>query len=232
MKPSGYFLMTLLAFFVACSASAQGTAARAQTPASKDLTGIWHGYFITDGGDQYKLEFQIAQKKTTVTGVSYSYLDQRFYGKATMTGLFRSADGRFNIQELRTTEVRNMGGGGTCLMNYKFEVVVSGREVFLEGTYVGKQEDRKNPKNNGTWGDCGGGRVMLRRVEQSDFYVEPFLKDRPKRADDVATTPTKPPVTPKRNPATATPKPPARTTPTARVPARPKPKTTTTTPAP
>src|SRR5204863_6607851 len=41
-------------------------------------------------------------------------------------------------------------------------------------------EDRKNPKNDGEWGQCGGGKVYLRKVQTSDFYVEPFLRDKPK----------------------------------------------------
>ena len=163
---------------------------------SQSLTGIWRGYFITESGDQYRLEFQIEQARSkTVTGVSYSYLDTRFYGKATMTGNFLVRNSSFTIQELRTVEVRNLGGGSTCLMNYKFSYVKSGREEFLEGTYVGKTEDRKNPANNGKWGDCGGGTVFLRRVQSSDFYVEPFLRDKiePKKTDTaVVAAPPKP----------------------------------------
>lgn len=147
---------------------------------AQKLTGIWKGSFVTESGEHYKLEFQVKQLGgSTVTGVSYSYLDTRFYGKASMTGNFASKEKSFNIQETRTTEVRNMGGGGTCLMNYKFTYSKSGKEEFLEGSYVGKSEDRKNPANNGVWGDCGGGKVYLRRVETSDFYVEPFLRDIP-----------------------------------------------------
>ncbi len=147
---------------------------------AQKITGIWRGYFITETGEEYRLEFQVQQKTAqAVTGVSYSYLDKRFYGKATMLGNFVAKNDSFKIQELRTTEVRNIGGGGTCLMNYKFSYAKSGKEEFLEGTYVGKSEDRKNPKNNGTWGDCGGGKVYLRRVETSDFYVETFLRDKP-----------------------------------------------------
>ncbi|MES2881773.1 MAG: hypothetical protein V4676_06470 [Bacteroidota bacterium] len=157
------------------------------TATAQNLTGIWRGYFITETGDQYKLEFQVKQVKTnTVSGVSYSYLDTRFYGKATMAGNFAIKNNAFTIQELRTVEVRNMGGGGTCLMNYKFTYAKSGREEFLEGSYVGKSEDRGNPENNGKWGDCGGGTVTLRRVVESDFYKEPFLQTQPKV---IATTP-------------------------------------------
>ncbi|HEX2606358.1 MAG TPA: hypothetical protein VHK91_03220, partial [Flavisolibacter sp.] len=147
---------------------------------SQDLTGIWKGYFITESGEQYRLEFQVQQKKKQlVSGVSYSYLDTRFYGKSTMTGNFSNLNKSFSIQELRTVEVRNMAGNGTCLMNYRFTYTKSGREEFLEGTYLGKSEDRRNPKNNGKWGDCGSGTVFLRRVTQSDFYVEPFLRNSP-----------------------------------------------------
>lgn len=146
---------------------------------SQDLTGIWKGYFITESGENYRLEFQVEQAKSgMVTGVSYSYLDTRFYGKSSMTGNYFIRNNSFTIQELRTIEVRNLGGGGTCLMNYKFTYSKSGKEEFLEGTYVGKTEDRTNPKNNGQWGDCGGGTVFLRRVTASDFYIEPFLRDK------------------------------------------------------
>lgn len=154
---------------------------------AQDLTGIWKGYFITDGGEQYKLEFQIKENKTlSVTGVSYSYLDVRFYGKATMTGSFNKQEQKFQIQELRTVEVKNLQGGGTCLMKYIFSYDKSGREQFLEGTFIGRGEDRTNPKNSGEWGDCGGGKVYLRKVETSDFYVEPFLRDKPRQNTTVS----------------------------------------------
>jgi hypothetical protein len=65
-------------------------------------------------------------------------------------------------------------------MKYKLTYDRSGKEEFLEGTFVGKSEDRKDPKNDGEWGDCGGGKVYLRRVQTSDFYVEPFLRDNPR----------------------------------------------------
>jgi hypothetical protein len=188
-----FFLRSLLPFFsllFVCNFSF-----------AQDLTGIWKGYFITDGGEQYKLEFQIKQDNpSSITGVSYSYLDVRFYGKATMTGSLNKPDKRFQIQELRTVEVKNMGGGGTCLMKYLFTYDRSGKEEFLEGSFIGRGEDRKNPKNNGEWGDCGGGKVYLRRVQTSDFYVEPFLRDKPVAKSDTAAK-TKPVTTPnvKRN---------------------------------
>lgn len=146
----------------------------------QDLTGIWKGYFTTNTGSHYKLEFQVEQNKSkSVNGVSYSWgTDINFYGKATMTGRYATDTKTFTIQEIRTIEVKS-AGGGTCIMNYRLTYTRSGKEEYLEGTYVGKNEDRFNPKNNGVWGDCGGGNVFLRRVQSSDFYLEPFLRDKP-----------------------------------------------------
>lgn len=144
---------------------------------SQNVTGIWKGYFISDNGDQYKLEFQVKQNETlSVNGVSYSYLDIRFYGKATMTGSFLSTSKKFRIKEIRTVEVKSTTGGGTCIMNYDLAYSTSGKEEFLEGSYLGKQEV-KGSENPYQWGDCGGGKVFLRKVVSSDFYTEPFLRN-------------------------------------------------------
>lgn len=168
---------------------------------SQSVTGIWRGYFISESGDQYRLEFQVKQGSSyAVSGVSYSYLDVRFYGKATMTGNFVKNSQNFRIREVRTVEVKNQSGGGTCIMNYDLQYSKSGKEEFLEGTYLGRPEvkGRENPYD---WGDCGGGKVFLRRVITSSFYIEPFLRNNTTRSKPVMT----PPVTQK--PTTATTKP-------------------------
>lgn len=150
---------------------------------AQDLTGIWKGYFLTDAGDYYKLEFQVDQNKTLgVTGVSYSYLDVRFYGKATMTGSFVRNSLKFRVREIKTVEVKSSTGQGTCIMNYDLEYKKSGKEEFLEGKFLGKTEVKAGP-NPYAWGQCGGGRVFLRRVTTSDFYVEPFLRGKIKKQD-------------------------------------------------
>jgi hypothetical protein len=149
------------------------------TSSAQDLTGIWKGYFISDDGEYYKLEFQVAQNSSdAVTGVSYSYLDVRFYGKATMTGSFIKTSSSFRIREIKTVEVKSSLGSATCIMNYNFQYAKSGREEFLEGTYLGKYETAYQLTTPGKWGDCGGGKVYLRRVTTSDFYVEPFLRNK------------------------------------------------------
>jgi hypothetical protein len=211
MNPFGFFSGMIMGLLVATGAVAQPKKT-ASAAAAKSVAGIWRGYFITESGEQYKLEFQVDQNSKTVRGVSYSYLDTRFYGKSTMTGAFFANDDKFRIEELRTVEVRNLGGGGTCLMNYNLTFSQSGKEMFLEGTYLGKREDRKNPKNNGNWGDCGGGRVYLRRVETSDFPLEAFLKNKKEepRADTVARV-TKPAPKPAPPVVTRSAKPPLKT---------------------
>jgi hypothetical protein len=146
---------------------------------AQNLTGIWKGYFISDEGEQYKLEFQVSQNNSYgVTGVSYSYLDIRFYGKATMTGSFVKTSSSFKIREIKTVEVKSSLGGATCIMNYNFKYSRSGKEEFLEGTYLGKYESKYTTNPPPSWGDCGGGRVFLRKVTTSDFYVEPFLRNK------------------------------------------------------
>lgn len=149
---------------------------------SQDLTGIWKGYFISDGGDHYKLEFQISQSATYgVTGVSYSYLDVRFYGKATMTGTFVQDANSFKIREIKTVEVKSTLGGATCIMNYNFKYSKTGDEETLEGTYLGKYEAPYQLNPPGKWGDCGGGTVFLKKTTTSDFYIEPFLRNKIKK---------------------------------------------------
>lgn len=88
----------------------------------------------------------------------------------------------FRIREIKTVEVKSYGGGGTCIMNYNLHYSRSGKEEFLEGTYLGKEEVAEgiNPYE---WGQCGGGKVYLRKVTTSEFYIEPSL--RPKTSSPV-----------------------------------------------
>lgn len=174
---------------------------------AQNLTGIWRGYFVTNDGEKYKLEFQVNIPSSTFSsGVSYSYLDVRFYGKATMTGSYNESSKNLKIREIKTVEIKNMNGGGACIMNYDLFYDKSGKEEFLEGTFLGKPEVKDKP-NPYSWGDCGGGKVYLRKVTTSDFYVEPFLRGKvkpapviydnkaPVKKDTLKTIPPTPPVT-------------------------------------
>jgi len=161
---------------------------------SQDITGIWRGYFITDDGDEYKYEVQLSQsKKNSLSGVTYSYLDTRFYGKATFTGNYTKGSSKALVQEIKTVEVKMSGGSVACIMKCRLVYSRSGKEEFLEGIYSSIYE--KNDEFHGVkrGGNCGGGKVFLRKVATSDFYVEPFLRNtKPKITkpkDEVAKTP-------------------------------------------
>lgn len=168
------------------------TAAKAQ-----DLSGIWRGYFITDGGDQYKYEVQLDQsKKSALTGVTYSYLDTRFYGKATFTGNYTKAANAALVQEIKTVELKMSGGSVACIMKCRLVYTRSGKEEFLEGEYSSTYEKSDALYGVKRGGDCGGGRVFLRKVTTSDFYVEPFLRNKKLKTDppkdEIAKTTLKP----------------------------------------
>lgn len=146
---------------------------------AQNLTGIWRGYFITNDRKNYRLEFQINISKELSQGVSYSWFDDiKFYGKATMSGSYDAGSNTLRIKEIKTVEVRQQAGDGTCIMNYTLEYSKSGREEYLEGSYLGRSEV-KTGINPYAWGQCGGGKVFLRRVNSTEFYQEPFLKQNP-----------------------------------------------------
>lgn len=169
----------------------------------QNLTGIWRGYFYTEGGDQYKYEVQINHTKAGLEGVTYSYLDTRFYGKATLTGNFNRTSTNAMIQETKTVEVRMSGSSLACIMNCMLTYSKSGREEFLEGTFTSKYETSNAAFGITRGTNCGGGKVYLRKVPMSDFYPEPFLnKTPPARDTESRTTAATPPksATPNRTP--------------------------------
>src|SRR5690348_7668344 len=143
----------------------------------QNLTGIWRGWFTTESGEQYKYELQIKQTRSNhISGVSYSYLVTKFYGKATVTGTFTKLNQSALIQEIKTVEVKMELGSVACIMKCLFNYSKSGKEEFLEGKFTSMYE-KSDPLNDvKRGGNCGGGTIFLRKVPTSDFYIEPFLK--------------------------------------------------------
>jgi hypothetical protein len=174
------------AFFILCILANS-------TANSQDITGIWRGYFSTEGGDQYKYEVQLAQtKRNGLSGVTYSYLDTRFYGKATFTGNYTKTASAALVQETKTVELKMAGGSVACIMKCRLVYSRSGREEFLEGIFTSAYEKTDPEHGVLKGGNCGGGTVFLRKVTTSDFYVEPFLRN--KKTTAIAKTPEKKPV--------------------------------------
>ena len=144
---------------------------------AQNITGIWRGYFITDKGSQYRFEVQIEQTlNSTLSGVTYSYQDKRFYGKSTMTGNFSKASGNALIQEIKTIEIKIESGFVPCIQKCQLTYAKSGKEEFLEGLFTSIVERTDSANNYYRGEDCGGGTMFLRKVPTSDFYVEPFLR--------------------------------------------------------
>lgn len=153
-------------------------------------------------------------KNNTLTGVTYSYLDKEFYGKCTMTGNFTKTSNNTLIQEVKTIEVKIKTGRTTCIQKCLLTYIKEGREEFLEGTFTSKIEKTDSLSGYRRGDDCGGGKMYLRKVTTSDFYIEPFLRKK------TETTKVNPPATNKpaaNNQSTAANKPPAnKTTPTTK----------------
>jgi len=194
---------------------------------AQDLTGIWRGYFITQGADNYKFELQIEQSPSKrIQGVSYSYLSTVFYGKATLVGFFNAAQDSALIQEIKTVELRMSGGSTACIMKCRFVYTKSGNEEFLEGSYESFYEKSDELMGIRKGGDCGGGKIFLRKVPTSDFYVEPFLREKLAQKQPAQKPPVAKTTPPSTNNKTTT-KPPATKPPVKKETATAKPKTDT-----
>jgi hypothetical protein len=174
---------------------------------SQNLTGIWRGYFVTETMDQYKFEVQMEQTNSTrLTGVTYSYLDTRFYGKATLTGYYNKPNKTALVQEIKTIELKMAGSSIACIMKFNFTYSRSGNEEFLEGVFTSAYETSNSTFGVKKGGSCGGGKAYLRKVATSDFYVEPFLRDNPVVKKPAQQSTTKPAVKPPVEKTTTTPK--------------------------
>ena len=152
---------------------------------AQDITGIWEGHFRSNVSesahsfsldDRYRFEVQIAQRGKTFEAVTYSYLSSFFYGKASAKGTVNVHTQKVLLQEGKLLEVRNDNMGGVCIMTCFLQYTKTGDEEFLEGRYVSM-----NVKDSG---NCGKGTVFLRKVQNSQFYPEPFLVKRQQQIED------------------------------------------------
>ena len=130
---------------------------------------------------------QIAQHDKSFEAVTYSYLSNIFYAKAAAVGTFNMHTGKVLLQEGKLLELRN-GFSGVCTMTCFLQYFKYGGEEFLEGKFVSMTvKDSAN---------CGRGKVLLRKVQTSMFYEEPFVMKREKELKDSATVKAAPPKAP------------------------------------
>lgn len=180
---------------------------------AQDLTGIWRGYFVSNGrmaqllgeDDRYKFEIQIEQNDKRFSGVTYSYKTTVFYGKASCYGTFNKQTRKVLLEEQKIVEVKMLSGGAPCIMTCFLQYSRMNGEEILEGAYTSISTDDSL--------NCGRGTVFLRRVENSDFHKEPFLVKREKKK-----TPSASPT-----PRAVTQTPPKQSTPLVRTPPAQKP---------
>jgi hypothetical protein len=69
-------------------------------------------------------------------------------------------------------DLKITGGGDGCLMTCYLTYKKEDGKEYLEGTYTSYNMNNKNQ-------NCGGGRVFLEKVPDSDFELEDFLLDKP-----------------------------------------------------
>ena len=138
--------------------------------AAQDLTGVWRGDFVNGIGvmaDRYKYEVQIKQlPNKSLQGVTYSYLNTSFYGKAACQGIYMDKVNNIVLKETKLLDLRSESNAAnimTCYLSYRKENGVE----YLEGTYSSVST------KDGMMGNSG--KVRLKRVPESDFQKEDFL---------------------------------------------------------
>ena len=148
---------------------------------SQELTGIWRGTFTQRQINPYtgewesfvyKYEVQINQiNLRTIEGVTYSYKQKEFYGKAAFKGLFTKATKNVLLKETKMLELKTTENSLPCLMTCYFDYSKEGNVEKLKGTF----SSIESPGHK----DCGGGTISLQRVLHSDFKKEDFLANKP-----------------------------------------------------
>ncbi|MCU0322211.1 MAG: hypothetical protein MUE72_07335 [Chitinophagaceae bacterium] len=145
-----------------------------------NITGIWRGYFIQtvynpmtgkfeeDRSNKYKYEIQINNLITdALEGVTYSYLNTTFYGKASLQGIFTNETQNILIKETKMLELKVTGFSQPCLMTCYLDYIKDGKKEILKGDYTSQ-----NMRNKG---ECGDGIVYLEKVPDTEFEKEAFL---------------------------------------------------------
>jgi len=149
---------------------------------AQTITGVWRGYFIvTNGGNlnntakvtQYNYEIQILENQGgKLSGVTYAYKTKEYFGKANFVGSISANRKNVIISESAMLAVEKKEKTDDCVMicTLQYSKVGTNQEM-LKGTFTSK-----NVKTNSS---CFSGEVVLKRVTQSVFPPEQFLKKVP-----------------------------------------------------
>lgn len=165
---------------------------------AQDLTGIWRGTFYSTKlenmfGSDNKYEVQIDNAGRACKGVTYSYQNTRFYGKASLIGMWSPSSKNIVFKEDKLLEYKIQGDDGgvymfTCYLSYRKE---SNKEI-LEGDYTSVHYK--------TGKDGGSGKIYLEKVPVSDFKKEDFIikKEKKEQKEQQQKQQLPPPVKPKK----------------------------------
>jgi hypothetical protein len=143
---------------------------------AQDLTGVWRGTFYSTKqeslfGSDNKYEVQIDNAGKICKGITYSYQNTSFYGKATMVGMWSAETKNLIFSEDKLLEYKTEEGDNTdvymftCYLQYRKE----GNREILEGDYSSVKYKSKPEK------DGGNGKIHLERVVNSEFKKEDFI---------------------------------------------------------
>lgn len=150
---------------------------------AQDLTGIWRGTFYSSPyevlyGSSNKYEVQIDNSGRALKGVTYSYQNTTFYGKATLIGMWTPGTKNLIFKEEKLLEYKMASGNEnnvsmfTCYLEYRKE----GDKEILEGNFTSQgYKDKKEGDN---------GKIYLERVITSNFKKEDFIVKKEK-ADSI-----------------------------------------------
>ena len=90
------------------------------------------------GGSKYRYEVQIDNNGKGVKGVTYSYQTTRFYGKASLVGMWTPSTKNLVMKEEKMEDLKIEGGGEGCLMTCYLDYQKEGDKEYLEGTYTSR----------------------------------------------------------------------------------------------
>ena len=146
---------------------------------SQNIKGIWSGYFIINDKlisnennikNRFNFEIQINQSnKNRLNGVTYSYQTKKYYGKAKFDGfIINSKNPLVQINEHAIFEINKETNTDVCQMFCKLTYLNLNNQETLQGSFTSFNQTTKKT--------CYSGKVYLKKVTESVFPLEPFLK--------------------------------------------------------
>ncbi|QES89739.1 hypothetical protein [Rhizosphaericola mali] len=150
---------------------------------AQNLTGIWKGYFSSGFGSDkkyYSYELQIEEMSNGhISGVSYSYLNNDFYGKTAVSGSFNDKTGKLDIRENKLLEVKAVDKNSVLLMSLDMNYSKLSGKRTLSGFYSSFRSNSNQINDQGA--------IELSSSDKSDFSREAFLQKKKHNSNLVVT---------------------------------------------